>query len=143
MQPEQVEAAIRPKDPHSIQTALICLENTHNSGGGTIYPLATIERIRAVASAHGMPMHLDGARLFNAVAATTLPPAAYAQHFETVSRLPLERSRSAGRFAPVDQRSGDDRQGQTIPADVWRCHAAGRYPRRRRHLCARASCRDD
>jgi threonine aldolase len=85
MGPEHIEAAIRPKDPHSIQTALICLENTHNAGGGTIYPLSTIERIRAVASAHGIPMHLDGARLFNAVAATTLPPAAYAQHFETVS----------------------------------------------------------
>lgn len=75
---EQVEAAIRPKDPHTIQTALICIENTHNSGGGTIYPLATIERIRAVASAHRIPMHLDGARLFNAVTATTLPPASYA-----------------------------------------------------------------
>ena len=85
MGPEQVETAIRPKDPYSIQTALICLENTHNAGGGTIYPLSTIERIRAIASAHSIPMHLDGARLFNAVAATTLPPAAYAQHFETVS----------------------------------------------------------
>ncbi|HKE62486.1 MAG TPA: GntG family PLP-dependent aldolase, partial [Nitrospira sp.] len=85
MGPEQIEAAIRPKDPYSIQTALICLENTHNSGGGTIYPLATIERIRTLASAQHIPMHLDGARLFNAVAATTLPPAAYAQHFETVS----------------------------------------------------------
>ncbi|MGQ0665877.1 MAG: threonine aldolase family protein [Nitrospiraceae bacterium] len=82
---EQVEAAIRPKDPHSISTALICLENTHNAGGGTIYPLSTIEKIRAVAVKHGLPMHLDGARLFNAVAATTLPPTAYAQHFETVS----------------------------------------------------------
>ena len=82
---EQVEAAIRPTDPHSITTALICLENTHNAGGGTIYPLSTIERIRAVAVKHGIPMHLDGARLFNAVAATTLPPTAYAQHFETVS----------------------------------------------------------
>ena len=82
---EQVEAAIRPTDPHSISTALICLENTHNAGGGTIYPLSTIERIRAVAVKHGIPMHLDGARLFNAVAATTLPPTAYAQHFETVS----------------------------------------------------------
>jgi threonine aldolase len=83
--PEQVEAAIRPKEPHTVQTALICLENTHNSGGGTIYPLATIERIRAVAVTHGIPMHLDGARLFNAVAATTLPPASYAQHFDTLS----------------------------------------------------------
>ena len=82
---EQVEAAVRPKEPHTIQTALVCLENTHNSGGGTIYPLATIERIRAVANTHGIPMHLDGARLFNAIVATTLPPGSYAQHFETLS----------------------------------------------------------
>ncbi|UVT14708.1 MAG: low-specificity L-threonine aldolase [Nitrospira sp.] len=85
MTAEQVEAAIRPNDPHSIMTALICLENTHNAGGGTIYSLSTIERIRAIAVRHGIPMHLDGARLFNAVAATTLPPTVYAQHFETVS----------------------------------------------------------
>lgn len=85
MSSEQVEAAIRPTDPHSISTALICLENTHNAGGGTIYPLATIEKIRALAAKHNIPMHLDGARLMNAVAATTLPPASYAQHFETVS----------------------------------------------------------
>ena len=85
MTAEQVEAAIRPNDLHSITTALICIENTHNAGGGTIYPLSTIEKIRALAVRHGIPMHLDGARLFNAVAATTLPPAVYAQHFETVS----------------------------------------------------------
>ncbi len=82
---EQVEAAIRPNDAHSITTALICIENTHNAGGGTIYPLSTIEKIRALAVRQGIPMHLDGARLFNAVAATTLPPTVYAQHFETVS----------------------------------------------------------
>jgi threonine aldolase len=82
---DQVEAAIRPRDPHNISTALICLENTHNAGGGTVYPLLTIEKIRAVAVKYGIPMHLDGARLFNAVAATGLPPRAYAQHFETVS----------------------------------------------------------
>lgn len=82
---EQVEAAIRPTDPHTVRTALICVENTHNSGGGTIYPLSTIERIRAVAADRRIPMHLDGARLFNAVTATTLPAASYAQHFETVS----------------------------------------------------------
>ncbi|TKB91493.1 MAG: low-specificity L-threonine aldolase [Nitrospira sp.] len=82
---EQVEAAIRPNDAHSIPTALICIENTHNAGGGTIYPLSTIEKIRALAVRQGIPMHLDGARLFNAVAATTLPPTVYAQHFETIS----------------------------------------------------------
>ncbi|BFU93408.1 MAG: L-allo-threonine aldolase [Nitrospira sp.] len=85
MSAEQVEAAIRPTDPHTVRTALICIENTHNSGGGTIYPLSTIERIRAVAADRRIPMHLDGARLFNAVTATTLPAASYAQHFETVS----------------------------------------------------------
>lgn len=85
MTAEQVEAAIRPKDPYSIPTGLICIENTHNSGGGTIYPLSTIEKIRAIATKHSIPMHLDGARLFNAVAATTLPATTYAQHFETVS----------------------------------------------------------
>ncbi|MGZ8373868.1 MAG: low-specificity L-threonine aldolase [Nitrospira sp.] len=85
MTAEQVEAAIRPNDAHSIPTALICIENTHNAGGGTIYPLSTIEKIRALAVRQGIPMHLDGARLFNAVAATTLPPTVYAQHFETVS----------------------------------------------------------
>ena len=85
MTAEQVESAIRPKDPYSIPTGLICLENTHNAGGGTIYPLSTIEKIRSIATQHGIPMHLDGARLMNAVAATTLPPASYAQHFDTVS----------------------------------------------------------
>jgi threonine aldolase len=85
MTPEQIEAAIRPKDPHTIQTALICVENTHNSGGGTIYPLATVERIGAIARQRGLPMHLDGARLFNAVVATGASATEYAKHFTTVS----------------------------------------------------------
>lgn len=85
MTAEQVEAAIRPKDPHTIQTALICVENTHNSGGGTIYPVATIERIGAIARQRGLPMHLDGARLFNAVVATGTSATEYAKHFTTVS----------------------------------------------------------
>ncbi len=85
MAPEQVEAAIRPRDPHTIPTALICLENTHNAGGGTIYPLRTVEQIHDVARNHGIPLHLDGARLFNAVVATGVSAAEYARHFETVS----------------------------------------------------------
>jgi threonine aldolase len=82
---EQIETAIRPKDTHTIPTALICLENTHNSGGGSIYPVGAIEAIRSVAQRHSIPMHLDGARLFNAVVATGIPAADYARHFETVS----------------------------------------------------------
>ncbi len=85
MQPEQVEAAIRPKDIHLIQTGLLCIENTSNRGGGSMYPLATIEQIHAVATKHGIPMHLDGARLFNAVVASGVSAVEYARHFDTVS----------------------------------------------------------
>ncbi|HET6675678.1 MAG TPA: GntG family PLP-dependent aldolase [Nitrospiraceae bacterium] len=85
MDAEQVKAAIRPRDPYTIPTGLICLENTHNSGGGSIYPLSTIEEIRTVADEQRIPMHLDGARLFNAVAATGLPAHRYAQYFQTVT----------------------------------------------------------
>ncbi len=85
MTPEQVEAAVRPKEPNTIQTALICVENTHNSGGGSVYPLATVERIGAIARQRGLPAHLDGARLFNAVTATGVSASEYAKHFTTVS----------------------------------------------------------
>jgi threonine aldolase len=83
--PDQVERAIRPRDPYNPRTALICLENTHNSGGGSVYPLTTIEGVRKIALDHGIPMHLDGARLFNAETASGVPAAEYARHFDTVS----------------------------------------------------------
>jgi threonine aldolase len=83
--PERVEAAIRPKEPTQPSTALLCLENTHNGGGGSIYPLRTIQRIRDCVLAHGVRMHLDGDRLFNAVVATGITAAEYARHFDTVS----------------------------------------------------------
>jgi threonine aldolase len=85
LEPEQIEAAIRPSDYHNPPTTLISLENTHNRGGGSIYPLPTILSIRKIAEARGIAMHLDGARLFNAVVAAGIPAAEYAQSFETVS----------------------------------------------------------
>jgi threonine aldolase len=85
LNPEQVAPAVRPKEPSQPVTALICLENTHNSGGGTIYPIEAIAGIRALALAHGVRMHLDGARLFNAVVATGTSARDYARHFDTVS----------------------------------------------------------
>ncbi len=108
LDPDQVEAAIRPRDPYNPTTALICLENTHNSGGGSIYPLATIERIRRVADAHDLPMHLDGARLFNAVVATGIPAADYAKHFQTVSFC-LSKGLGApvGSLIATDQATGE------------------------------------
>ncbi len=82
---EQVARAIRPGDAHTIPTGLIMLENTHNTGGGSVYPIHTIHQIAQVAQQHRLPMHLDGARLFNAVVATGTSAAEYAQPFETLS----------------------------------------------------------
>jgi threonine aldolase len=64
---------------------LLCLENTHNIGGGTIWPLPAIHAAAEVARAHGLKLHLDGARLWNAAAATGIAEAEYAAPFDTVS----------------------------------------------------------
>jgi threonine aldolase len=85
LDPHQVAAAIRPRDIHNPPTRLLCLEQTHNSGGGSVYPLATIHRLVALARENGLGLHLDGARLFNAVVATGVSAAEYAQLFDTVS----------------------------------------------------------
>lgn len=66
---EQVEAAIREDDIHLPPTSLICLENTHNRAGGTVISLETMAAVYEVAVRRGVPVHLDGARLFNAAVA--------------------------------------------------------------------------
>lgn len=65
--PAQIEAAIRPDDIHEPPTALICLENA--LANGRVVPLETMQEIQAVARAHNLPIHMDGARLFNAALA--------------------------------------------------------------------------
>jgi threonine aldolase len=71
--PELVEAAIRPASPFTPRTGGIVIENTHNLAGGAVMPLATMRAIRAVADRHGLPLHVDGARLWNAAVALGLP----------------------------------------------------------------------
>ena len=66
---KQIEAVIRPKIYYDSQTALICLENTHNMAGGTIYETAQVEEISDHAHEAGLKVHLDGARIFNAATA--------------------------------------------------------------------------
>jgi threonine aldolase len=66
---KQVEAGIRPKIYYDSQTALICLENTVNMWGGTVYPTSQVEEICEHAHAMDLKVHLDGARIFNAAAA--------------------------------------------------------------------------
>jgi threonine aldolase len=81
----QLASAVRPSVYYMPRTALICLENTHNRAGGTIYPIEEIKKIREFAKALGIRMHLDGARLWNASVATGIAPSEYAQYFDTVS----------------------------------------------------------
>jgi len=85
MEAWQIEEAIRPFDHHYPTTRLICIENTHNRGGGTIYPLEKIEDIHKLAKQRGLRMHLDGARLFNASVASGIEAREYARYFDSVS----------------------------------------------------------
>jgi threonine aldolase len=81
---ELVEGAIRPPSPYTPRTGGIVIENTHNLAGGTVMPLDTMRAIRAVADRHGLPLHVDGARLWNAAAALQVPLDALGQVGTTV-----------------------------------------------------------
>ncbi|MBW1973416.1 MAG: low-specificity L-threonine aldolase [Deltaproteobacteria bacterium] len=82
---EQVKDKIRPENIHFPRTKVICIENTHNRGGGNIFPLDEIERIKKIADKYKLKMHLDGARLFNASVATKIPLKEYSKFFDTVT----------------------------------------------------------
>jgi threonine aldolase len=85
LEASQLEEAIRPLDQHFPITRLICLENTHNRGGGSIYPLKNMSQIFELAKSKGLSVHLDGARLWNASAATGIKPEEYARFTDSVS----------------------------------------------------------
>ena len=82
---EQIEEVIRPDNIHIPKTALICLENTHNRAGGTVFPLDEIEKIYELAKRNNIKIHLDGARLWNAVIATGIPLHKWSKYFDSVS----------------------------------------------------------
>jgi threonine aldolase len=77
-----IEAAIKPDDPHFARTRLIALENTW---GGTVLPMAYLEAASALARKHGLAIHLDGARLFNGAVASGVAPREITKHFDSVS----------------------------------------------------------
>jgi threonine aldolase len=81
----QLEGKIRPVNDHLVNTRMVALENTHNRGGGRVYPIEKIEAISGWARQHGLIMHLDGARLWNAMVATGIGAREWAQHFDTLS----------------------------------------------------------
>jgi threonine aldolase len=84
--PEQVRASVNPPgDMHMAPTRVLSLENTHNGGGGRVWPLAQLRAVAAEARAHGLAVHLDGARLLNAAVAAGVPAAEYGREADTVT----------------------------------------------------------
>jgi threonine aldolase len=82
---EQARERIRPPTFHTPGTALLWIENTHNMGGGIVFPLEEIKRLKALAAEHGLPLHMDGARVFNASVATSTPVGDITRHVDSVS----------------------------------------------------------
>lgn len=80
-----LESALRPADVHFPRTRLVCLENTHNRGGGKIWPIKAIMEVAEAAQKNRLQLHLDGARLWNAAAASGISERQYAEPFDTVS----------------------------------------------------------
>lgn len=83
--PETLRAAIRPENVHFARQSLLCLENTHNLAGGTVFPLEDFAAVADEARELGLKVHLDGARLFNAQAATGIPAREWCALADTVS----------------------------------------------------------
>ncbi len=94
--PELVAGAIRADDVHLPPTSLVCLENTHNRGGGKIVPLENMQAIYKLACEHNIPVHLDGARIFNASVASGIPVQDY-----TACTTSVQFCFSKGLGAPV------------------------------------------
>ncbi|MEW5901782.1 MAG: GntG family PLP-dependent aldolase [Acidobacteriota bacterium] len=78
MDPQVVEGNIRKPSVHVPRTSLICVENTHNNWGGAVLPVENLKTLRQIADRHGIRLHLDGARIFNASTASGVPVKEYA-----------------------------------------------------------------
>jgi len=82
---DDLAAAVRPPDLHHARCRLVCVENTHNFGGGTVWPLETLTRLAAAARERGLAVHMDGARLWNAAAAIGVSEARFAAGCDSVA----------------------------------------------------------
>jgi threonine aldolase len=81
----QIAASINPDDVHAPETTMVSLENTMNKGGGSIYSLDEVIPIKKVCEEFGLKLHLDGARLFNALVASGESPKDWGKQFDTIS----------------------------------------------------------
>ena len=85
MNADQVKAAINEDDNHKANTSIVCLENTNNRGGGSCYDFNEIKKIKQVCRENDLALHLDGARLWNAMVAKNETPKQYGETFDTIS----------------------------------------------------------
>lgn len=119
MDPHDVLNAIRTEDIHFPETGLICLENTHNRAGGAVIPVENMKAIYSIAQANKVPVHLDGARLFNAAAAAGVDVKEFAKNTDTV-----QICLSKGLGAPVGSIIAGDAEFITT-ARKWRKRLGG------------------
>jgi len=82
---EALEPQLRPEGYHTVPTRAVAVEQTHNRGGGAVYPLASLKDIRALTSSYGLSLHCDGARIWNAHVASGVPLGEYGALFDTLS----------------------------------------------------------
>lgn len=104
MDAQALMATVRPASKHVPSASLVCVENTHNGAGGVVTGPAELEAMRGVARTHGLPIHLDGARLWNAAVALDVEPGALAAAATTVMV-----SFSKGLGAPIGAALAGDR----------------------------------
>jgi len=84
LDPRDVEKAISPKDIHHPETTLVCIENTHNLAGGIVVSPSQIEAVWKIAKKHGLAVHMDGARIFNAAVALDIDVRELTRHVDSV-----------------------------------------------------------
>ena len=82
---DDLRAVLRSPDVHFPRTTLVCVEDTHNRGGGSVWPIEQIADVAGVAREAGLKLHLDGARLWNAAAASGVSEAEHAKYFDSVA----------------------------------------------------------
>ena len=85
LNPDDIQAAVRPNDPHMPKTALVCVENTQNMCGGAPLTQDDMKAVADVARANGVPVHVDGARIFNAAAALEAPVSELARDADSLT----------------------------------------------------------
>jgi len=84
LDPRDVEMAIRPRNIHFPETAVVCLENTHNRAGGAVIPPSEIRKVHDVTQSHGLQLYMDGARIFNAAVALGVDVRELTKHVDSM-----------------------------------------------------------